>query len=603
MLASLFLKVGRKTANKKDVDSNTEETTASPKPIHHTFKLPVSYLDSSLIHSLPTTVCSDLELTTIDNTKPTMYEYLFKPKHEFAKNMIPEWSKQITSHVPFLQDTQMVLCNIHEFNEKTPKDYKVPCDKIMDIWNDTKEDKHFLEKYSYIDWDIFKSFNESSSFLQALTLINMTSPLISFIIPIIFLVFPFVILKFQRIPITFDVYLKVLRDIAKHHFIGRAIGSFQNISWTSVIYLGLTIGLYGLQIYQNVNLCIRFYNNINKINTHLCNLRDYLKYSIDNMENFTKINNQLDTYSSFCSNTTNNCITLKCLYEEVKDIRPFIPGFSKITEIGYLLKCFYRVHSNQEYEMALRYSFGFEGYIDNLRGVYENMIQGNVHCSVFGKDNCEIVDEYYPSLLNEKNVVKNNCELSKNMVITGPNASGKTTILKTTTINIIFTQQVGCGFYTKATINPYTHIHSYLNIPDTSGRDSLFQAESRRCKEILDIINNTENNSRHFCIYDELYSGTNPSEATKSAYAFLKYLSKYENVDFVLTTHYVSLCKKLKKTKKIQNYQMVVNIEHETNKIEYTYKIKKGISKVQGAVMILEDMKYPDEIINDIRRN
>ena len=70
-------------------------------------------------------------------------------------------------------------------------------------------------------------------------------------------------------------------------------------------------------------------------------------------------------------------------------------------------------------------------------------------------------------------------------------------------------------------------------------------------KEILDIINNTEKNSRHFCIYDELYSGTNLSEATKSAYAFLKYLSKYENVDFILTTHYVSLCKKLKKTKKI----------------------------------------------------
>ncbi len=65
------------------------------------------------------------------------------------------------------------------------------------------------------------------------------------------------------------------------------------------------------------------------------------------------------------------------------------------------------------------------------------------------------------------------------MIITGPNASGKTTILKTTLINTILTQQFGCGFYSEATMYPFNHIHCYLNIPDTSGRDSLFQSETR----------------------------------------------------------------------------------------------------------------------------
>ena len=77
-------------------------------------------------------------------------------------------------------------------------------------------------------------------------------------------------------------------------------------------------------------------------------------------------------------------------------------------------------------------------------------------------------------------------------MITGPNASGKTTILKTTLFNIILSQQVGFGFYSSATINPYKYIHCYLNIPDTSGRDSLFQAEARRCKEILDSVKNSK---------------------------------------------------------------------------------------------------------------
>jgi DNA mismatch repair ATPase MutS len=140
-----------------------------------------------------------------------------------------------------------------------------------------------------------------------------------------------------------------------------------------------------------------------------------------------------------------------------------------------------------------------------------------------------------------------------------------------------------------------------LNIPDTSGRDSLFQAESRRCKEILDIISSSSPESRHHCIFDELYSGTNPVEATKSAYAFLKYLSKHENVDFILTTHYVKLCKKMKKAKRVENYKMVVEKDQQTKALKYTYRIKKGISKIQGAISILEEMRYPTEILNDMR--
>ena len=186
------------------------------------------------------------------------------------------------------------------------------------------------------------------------------------------------------------------------------------------------------------------------------------------------------------------------------------------------------------------------------------------------------------------------------MIITGPNAAGKTTYLKTTVINIIFTQQFGCGFYSACKMKPYTHIHSYLNIPDTSGRDSLFQAESRRCKEILNVITDSNEKSRHFGIFDELYSGTNPIEATKSAYSFLLYLSKIENVDFILTTHYVDICSRLTKAStRIENWKMDAKMD-ENGDIEYNYTISKGISTIQGAVKVLRDMEYPEEIINTI---
>jgi hypothetical protein len=88
-------------------------------------------------------------------------------------------------------------------------------------------------------------------------------------------------------------------------------------------------------------------------------------------------------------------------------------------------------------------------------------------------------------------------------------------MLKTTMINVIFSQQLGIGFYSSCILNPYTHIFSYLNIPDTSSYDSLFQAEARRCKVILDDIQNypEKDGYRHFYIFDEIFSGTSPTQA------------------------------------------------------------------------------------------
>ena len=184
---------------------------------------------------------------------------------------------------------------------------------------------------------------------------------------------------------------------------------------------------------------------------------------------------------------------------------------------------------------------------------------------------------------------------NKNILITGPNAAGKTTLIKSVIINTIMSQQFACGFYEKGTITPYQHIHCYLNIPDTSGRDSLFQAEARRCKEILDTISEY-NDDTHLCIFDELFSGTNPYEAVSSAFAYLEFLSQHSNVNFVLTTHFMNLCNLLERNKCIQNYYMYSTTEKD--KIKYHYKMKKGVSKIKGGIHVLRDLDYPDSIVN-----
>ena len=233
-----------------------------------------------------------------------------------------------------------------------------------------------------------------------------------------------------------------------------------------------------------------------------------------------------------------------------------------------------------------------------MHGICQNVQNTHLSYAEYSDEvDTNIKQQYYPPLICE-NVLKNNCDLSNNMIISAPNKAGKTTILKTTTLNIIFSQQFGCGFYESAVIQPYQYIHSYLNIPDTSQRDSLFQAESRRCKNIIDqILENPR--SRHFCIFDELYSGTNPDEASQAGKAFINYLSKFSNVDFILTTHYFKICKFFKGHTKVTNHKMEVGVEN-TGDFNYTYKLKKGISTLKGGIRVLKDLNYPEEILKEI---
>lgn len=512
------------------------------------------------------------------------------------------WGENFTNDVAYLTETKGVVGDMELYKQRMSEapDYRLDPDALLDIWTGLKDDTEFLSKYSYMEWEMLMQFNESDSFLQILSVMNIVSPMVSLLLPVFLLLFPFIVLKIQGIAITFDTYLDVLKTVARNHFIGRALTSIDSISPEKLIYLFVTLGLYLFQIYQNIVQCNRFYQNIETINNHLCYIRDYVRHSIHSMENFTEVNENRSKYSEFVETTRGHCRVLKELYSNLETMNPFCISVSKFMSMGVLLRNYYQLFSNKAYAQALEYSFGFAGYIDNLMGVYKNVSEKRVSYAEFIDTDGKTVfkKQYYPAIRDEA-PVHNDCSFDKNIIITGVNASGKTTTLKTTTINIIFTQQLGCGFYEACQIAPYTHIHSYLNIPDTSGRDSLFQAESRRCKEILDIIRDAPSGARHYCIFDELYSGTNPVEATKSAYAFLKYMNGFSNVDFILTTHYVSICKKLRNCGRIQNYKMVIQ-QYENGEIEYTYKMRKGISRVQGAIKILEQLDYPKEIIQDI---
>ena len=581
-------------------DETKENTTQIKKEcLHNPFKLPIQYLEEKNLFSLSNVVSSDLELHNEKEEEKSVYNITLNANNPFGKNIFQDWNTHYTNNVAFLEESQDVV-------ETTPLEiHDVKHELLMEMWKDTKENPtYFMEKYGYVEWTMLRSFNQSPLFLQILAIMNMSSPVISIVLPFFFFILPFLVLRIRGLPITFEDYTRVLYQISKNHFIGRIIGCFTDMSFQNVVTTLLMGGLYFYQMYNNVISCMRFYSNIHKVNHYLCTLKDYLEKTSNRMIYFIQLHNKKPHYKAFCDETFKHYTTLIEFQSSLLPIEPVKQFIYKLGGVGYMLKCYYDLHANKVYERSLRYSFGFEGYLDNLYALQNHLKSGVLNKVRFSEiKHTHFENEYYPFHKDEVTCVKNSCNMEKKIIVTGPNASGKTTFLKTHTINVLLCQQFGLGFFENGLLRPYTHIHSYLNIPDTSERDSLFQAESRRCKEIIDSIGEfpEQEGYRHYCIFDELYSGTNPKEATKSAYAFLKYMSKFSHVDFILTTHYTSVCSKFKKSENVANFKM--DVKKKQGKLTYSYKMKKGISKIQGAVNILEDMNYPKEILDSVKEN
>lgn len=565
------------------------------------FKLPICYNDKKV--ELKKNIIDDLELIkTVDSSNTSLMHHVFNPESEFAKNIVDQVSTYYTDDEYFLKDSQTLLKTFRfslDDSDSTYTDNKYV--KLLDIWNEIKNDTGFLQKYYYIDWDNWKFLNNSEQFLQIMSLYNLASPVISLFVPVFILIVPFILIKIKGHAISVEEYIEILKMLAGNHAIGRIFTQFNDVPMDQKIYLMISAAFYLFSIYQNILTCTRFHNNMKTIHLYLFEVNHYISHTVKSMDNFLSFSSNLKTYHPFNEALQKNKGILLEFQSKISSLSAYnIFSPKKILEIGQILKYFYELYCNPIYNDALLYSFGFNGYIEIIRNLGERISAGQINMATFitkSKKKKQVFEKlYYAALIDDETHVKNDVRLGKNIIITGPNASGKTTVLKSTLINLIFTQQFGCGFYKSATICPYKHIHCYLNIPDTSGRDSLFQAEARRCKEIIDCI--TDNNKdRHFCVFDELYSGTNPDEAVMSALAFMNYLAKYKNVSSLLTTHFMQVCKKLDSNKKFKNYCM--NTIEKMDSFVYTYILKDGISEVRGGVKVLSDLNYPKEIIQN----
>lgn len=570
-----------------------------------------------------------------------------KDSQAFYKRYVNLYDGDLKAKVTITTNTNEVTIDPHDIFEKIDK-----------LWIDIAGDKNFKQRFNYIDIPVLDRLNKSPGFLQILSLYNLTSPVISLLSPLILLIIPFFLLKIQKVNITVSGYITTLKKIFATHPLGKMFSllDFSSMPWDKRIYVIMSFVFYVIQVYQNIMSCYRFYKNMILIHKNIFILRDYFRYTSRNMEHMISMSSSLETYANFTADLVKNRDKLEKLCKIFDKIKPFSLSFGKMLDIGKIMKINYEIFVDNDIKQCVDYSFGFNSFyeqVDHLKQIIDsgkiNMcsfieantveepeepeepkeeeeanVEGKKHkkrkSNKSNKSTSSMVStkskdtEYSEAKPTSKNVtkfknlyypphetpVKNNVIIDKKIIITGPNAAGKTTVIKSTLMNIILSQQIGYGFYETAKIKPYDYLHCYLNIPDTSGRDSLFQAESRRCKEILDCLEKNSDKN-HFCIFDELYSGTNPYEAVASAYGYIDHLSGMKNVDLMLTTHYIELCKNLKSNASVKNYHMSVKVLDD-HKVEYLYKFKKGVSTIKGGIKVLYDLEYPESIITSTKK-
>ena len=188
-----------------------------------------------------------------------------------------------------------------------------------------------------------------------------------------------------------------------------------------------------------------------------------------------------------------------------------------------------------------------------------------------------------------ENSVPNSINMDDSLLLTGSNASGKSTFLKTVALNVIFAQTI----YTclsKEFIIPHMNIFTSMALKDNLfNNESYYIAETKSLKRIINSVNE---DVLTICFVDEILRGTNTVERIAASAEVLKYLT-LNNCLCIAATHDVELTHILNDY--FENYHFREEIVD--NQIFFDYKIYEGRSTTQNAIKLLGILGYDNSIV------
>lgn len=221
----------------------------------------------------------------------------------------------------------------------------------------------------------------------------------------------------------------------------------------------------------------------------------------------------------------------------------------------------------------------FETYISVAIGIYNNKFK----FPEMGASSLSLSDFYHPLL---KNPVKNSLQTNSNVILlTGPNMSGKSTLLKAIGI-CVYLANIGFAIpVTDAKIPFYNNIDIFINL-----NDDLQSGYSHFMTEIINlkkVVKEAGENQPCFAVFDELFRGTNIDDALEISETTLKGMLNFPESLFFVSSHLHQLINSEEiKSGKIDCYYLDCNLQNNTP--AFTYQLKEGSSDLKIGRILFE---------------
>lgn len=182
----------------------------------------------------------------------------------------------------------------------------------------------------------------------------------------------------------------------------------------------------------------------------------------------------------------------------------------------------------------------------------------------------------------------------RSLIITGPNAGGKTVVLKTVGLLTLATQS---GFHIGAKEGTEISLFNkiFVDIGDDQSVENALSTFSSHVKNLAQILK--ESNKSTLLLFDEIGSGTEPNEGAALAIAILEECY-HKGCITVASTHYGEIKNFSKEHPDFENAAM----EFKKDTLEPLYKLSIGKSGDSNALYISKKMGIDDNIIEKARK-
>jgi len=473
----------------------------------------------------------------------------------------------------------------------------------------TNEERRIIESV-YFQNRFLKQFNYNESFMTFYNYFKiMFAPFYGILSPVIFIILPFIYLKFfNGINIEFSEYWRIFRTTL--------FGGGGSLPNTNEILRGLQTARTPQQVNQtlrnasmrsNSKSISKMFSSFLTVVFYIQNVMNAIDVSKRTHETINAIHEKLNSVSAFhelgyklvdlTKEYLNRDAISRCLPQLSNPTFKSAPGV--FTNKGLVLTTYLNVLSTDKIRQLLSYVAEIDFFASCCKLINKTG-NGQFCFTEFIESNEPYIQchSLWHPVIQDDRVVTNDITLDdpRNMIITGPNAGGKSTFIKSITLSLVFSQTLGISMGTSMKLTPFKLINTYLNIPDVSGKESLFEAEMHRAREHIKKLESMPENEFSFFIMDEIFSSTNPEEGISGGYAICERLGELKNSMNIITTHFNYLTR-LTDTGNYKAYKIPIS-RNSNNDIVYNYKLEPGVSDQFIALELLKIKGFDKNIVN-----